>query len=460
MRNFKFFIGISALVAMSVFVSCEKDTEPTNFVPAFSTTDAVGVTRDQATVGGVVTVGTSIVKEQGILYSQYANMGVADTVKVASLNADGSFTVLLQNLQAGVKYYYCTYVSSGYSLAKADVKSFTTVATSTATFGNTVVSNVAATSFDVETTIEDEGGSAIVLRGFIYKEVPNATSTESFELGGVGVSDPVICKADEKNPKKFATSIKDLTPDKYYAVRPFATSYGTGYGEVKVVKTESTSVPALSSIVLSDTTETGVTISARILSEGTAAVTEYGFCYSSENKQPTTTNLTIPFTGTASDFNAKLTGLEYDKPYYIRAYAINANGTAYGEVKEYIAEYNPDIIYLATVESSDASNLSETQATLHGKILSNGGGTITRCGFCWSAEVKTPTVYNLSQEVQLNSTNEYSCTITNLAANVTYYYRFFAENETGISYSETRSFVAKTKDTPSVDDFEFPETGE
>ncbi|MBQ8737261.1 MAG: hypothetical protein IJY78_05495 [Bacteroidaceae bacterium] len=322
-------MGISALVAMSVFVSCEKDTEPTNFVPAFLTTEAVDVTRDQATVGGVVTVGTSIVKEQGILYSQYANMGVADTVKVASLNADGSFTVLLQNLQAGVKYYYCTYVSSGYSLAKADVKSFTTEATSTATFGNTVVSNVAATSFDVETTILDDGGSDVTFRGFIYKEVPDASYTSPFEYEEEGVSSSDWCKADEQNPNKFAFAFKNMIPDKFYAVRPFAiTSKGSGYGEVKVVKTEATLKPALSSIVLSDTTETGVTISARILSEGTAAVTEYGFCYTRDQIEPTTAHLTIPFTGTASDFNAKLTGLKDGETYYIRAYAINANGTA------------------------------------------------------------------------------------------------------------------------------------
>lgn len=458
MRNFKFLIGICAFIVACCFVSCEKDTEPTNFVPSFSTTDVIEVTRNSATVGGVVNVGTSIVKEQGILYSTYSNMGVADTAKVATLNADGSFTVSLENLESNKTYYYCTYVSSGYSLVMADVKSFRTVATSTATFAGTVVSNVAATSFDVQTTIDDEGGSAIVQRGFIYKEVSGMNYSEEFELNGEGVSAPVICSADANNPKMFTASIKNLTPNKYYAVRPYAISYGAGYGEIKVVQTQTTSVPALSSIELSDTTETGVTISARILSEGTAAVTEYGFCYSRDQKEPTTANITIPFTVTATDFNAKLTGLVYGETYYIRAYAINANGTAYGEVKEYKPEYNPDIIYLATVESSDASNLSETQATLHGKILSNGGGTITRCGFCWSAEVKTPTVYNLSQEVQLNSTNEYSCTITNLAANVTYYYRFFAENETGISYSETRSFVAKTKDTPSVDDFEFPGT--
>lgn len=460
MRNFKFLIGICAFIVACCFVSCEKDTEPTNFVPSFSTTDVIEVTRNSATVGGVVNVGTSIVKEQGILYSTYSNMGVADTAKVATLNADGSFTVSLKNLESNKTYYYCTYVSSGYSLVMADVKSFRTVATSTATFAGTVVSNVAATSFDVQTTIDDEGGSAIVLRGFIYKEVSGMNYSEEFELGGEGVSDPVMCNADKTNPKMFAATIKDLTPNKYYAVRPFATSFGTGYGEIKVVQTQTTSVPALSSIELSDTTETGVTISAKILSEGTATVTEYGFCYSTENDNPTTSNITIPFTGTAAEFTAQLTNLEFDKPYYVRAYATNANGTAYGEVKKYVAIYNPDVIYLATVESSDASDLTETEATLHGKILSNGGGTITRCGFCWSAEQKNPTVYNLSEDVQLNSENEYSLRIKNLAENVTYYYRFYAENEMGISYSETKSFVAKTKDVPSEDDFVFPDTGE
>lgn len=128
MNNLKFLFGMFLLVIVLCVISCEKDTVPMNFIPEMSTAkvDETTITRVQAMVGGNIVQGTSIIDEQGILYSTASSEYFTDTAKITSLDSDGNFTVLLQGLEPGKTYYYCTYVKSGPTLARANVETFTT----------------------------------------------------------------------------------------------------------------------------------------------------------------------------------------------------------------------------------------------------------------------------------------------------------------------------------------------
>lgn len=87
---------------------------------------------------------------------------------------------------------------------------------------------------------------------------------------------------------------------------------------------------------------TGVTsftayISGEVISEGDATVTERGFCFSTSPDPKITDSKKRTGEGEGS-YNSELKSLSENTPYYLRAYAINAMGTAYGDVVSFTTQ--------------------------------------------------------------------------------------------------------------------------
>lgn len=81
---------------------------------------------------------------------------------------------------------------------------------------------------------------------------------------------------------------------------------------------------------LTNITQTSVTCGGKTTSYGGAGITEKGICYSLA-KNPTTADIKVICGKDTGSFTANLTGLTVFANYYIRAYAINSAGTAYGD---------------------------------------------------------------------------------------------------------------------------------
>jgi sugar lactone lactonase YvrE len=65
------------------------------------------------------------------------------------------------------------------------------------------------------------------------------------------------------------------------------------------------------------------------------SLTAYGVCYSTTNSQPTINDNNITGTANYYSFSAKLRSLSLNTTYYVRAYATNTAGTAYGNVVQF-----------------------------------------------------------------------------------------------------------------------------
>lgn len=88
--------------------------------------------------------------------------------------------------------------------------------------------------------------------------------------------------------------------------------------------------PVLSTTQVSDITQTTASSGGNITDDGGATVTTRGVCWSTSQTPTINDSRTEDGAGTGS-FTSSLVGLEPSTTYYVRAYATNEAGTAYGE---------------------------------------------------------------------------------------------------------------------------------
>jgi hypothetical protein len=92
------------------------------------------------------------------------------------------------------------------------------------------------------------------------------------------------------------------------------------------------SVPVLTTVGVTNITDTSIKAGGFITSNGGQEITACGFCWSKINAGPTIADDTTVTIKTSGGFVSELTNLEPGSTYYIRAYAINSIGIGYGDV--------------------------------------------------------------------------------------------------------------------------------
>jgi len=183
------------------------------------------------------------------------------------------------------------------------------------------VINVTQTSGLAGGVISSNGGGAIIVSGVCW----SSTELPTVDLGNF--------TTDGSTSGSFTSSITGLTAATTYFVRAYATnSIGTGYGEEVILITNSISpvIASISTATPGSITATSAVSGGFISDNGGAQITVGGVCWSTSPGPVVTDNHTSePYPQV--DFISSMTGLTENTTYYVRAYATNAAGTAYGE---------------------------------------------------------------------------------------------------------------------------------
>jgi endonuclease I len=131
--------------------------------------------------------------------------------------------------------------------------------------------------------------------------------------------------------------------------------------------------PAVSTYAAQSATINSIFASGSLINTGTSQVTAHGFVWNT-SPSPDTTLATKTNYGTKAstgDFSGTLTGLSAETLYYLRAYAINSAGLAYGnEVNFYTLSAEPS----SHVGSLSANALSQNQIQLSWGALGDADG--------------------------------------------------------------------------------------
>ena len=216
-------------------------------------------------------------------------------------------------------------------------------------------------------------------------------------------------------------------------------------------------LPSLLTNPATTVTTSSIGIGGKIEKNGNVVITDRGVCLAT-SPNPTIANFktgTISLSG-SGEFTSLITGLNSNTTYYIRAYAEIKSGAAYGN--ELIIKTIE--IGLAVISTDPSLIIGKNIARVGGTVLEDGGSTITSRGICYSTS-PNPTVGN-SKVISEEDGRDFTCIMTELSSNTTYYTRAFATNARGTGYGTESSFKTITggnvtytirrKDNPTEDE--------
>ena len=190
-------------------------------------------------------------------------------------------------------------------------------------------------------------------------------------------------------------------------------------------------------------TPTSAVCGGEITYDGGKTITAYGVCWATKDAPTISDNKTEDGDGTGK-FTSNITNLEPGTTYYVRAYAVNANGAFYGEAKMFSTGK-----VVPTVTTAAMKDVTFEDAYSGGTVTYNGGDVVTAVGVCWGTE-ENPDLTGLHTEDEMAADGTFTSHIEGLQADMTYYVRAYATNSIGTSYGAQISFGTSSEPCTEV----------
>ena len=293
------------------------------------------------------------------------------------------------------------------------------------------VNEISYTTATAGGNVTSEGGATVISRGVCWDTSTNPTidNSKSTVSGTTG---------------EFTSNLTQLTPNTLYYIRAYASnSGGTSYGEQVSFTTNKIEVPVLSTNAVISITQTSAVSGGNITDEKGAIVTERGVCWGTNQNPTLSESKTSNGTGLGS-FTSNLTGLSGNTTYYVRAYATNLTGTAYGEQLSF-----KTLPVLATIGTEAVTELGFFTGKSGGNVSSDGGSTVIQRGICWSTS-QNPTT-NDDNTIEESGVGTFISSMENLLPGTTYFVRAYATNSVGTAYGDQIEFTTIPKIVSDVD---------
>ena len=199
---------------------------------------------------------------------------------------------------------------------------FDTLVITLPTVTTAAISNITSTNAIGGGNVTSDGNTTVMARGVCWSTSPNPTLSDSYTVNGSGLG-------------FFTSSLTVLTANTTYYVRSYATnSMFTAYGNETSFTTYD--LPTVATDTISNITSTNATGGGTVTFDGNTTVTARGVCWSTSPNPTLSDSYTVDSSGLGS-FTSNLVGLTDNTTYYVRAYATNSVGTAYGHAVSFTA---------------------------------------------------------------------------------------------------------------------------
>ena len=201
---------------------------------------------------------------------------------------------------------------------------------------------------------------------------------------------------------------------------------GTTSGQVIPV------LPVVSTSEVKNISTTTAVCGGNISLDGDAEVTNKGVCWNLKGS-PTINDYKTSDGKGLGIFVSTLTGLENDTKYYVRAYAINSVGTAYGNEDSLVTRSS---LSAPVIVTKDSVKVVGTSAYFGGELVDWGGSNIIEQGICFNT-TGNPDI-NSQKLIDTSNSSKFNIIAFALKNSTLYYERAFARNALGTSYGEIK----------------------
>jgi hypothetical protein len=291
-------------------------------LPIATTNNVSEITQTAAVCGGLALAnGNTEIIDRGVCWSTTQNPTVSNS-KTQDGAGLGDFTSAIAGLTPGTTYYVRAYASNSSGTSYGNQVSFKTVLTvifPTVTTAATI--NITESSAASGGNVTATGGAEIIARGVCWSTNQNPTVADNKTLNGA-------------ESGQFESQVTDLNPGTTYYLRAYATnSAGTGYGSQVTFLTLKTP-PTITTKSISSITPMGGVSGGTITLSGGGTISDKGICWS-ESQNPTIIDNKISAGTGVATFNSAIGLLKPNTTCYVRAYAVNEIGIAYGDQKTF-----------------------------------------------------------------------------------------------------------------------------
>lgn len=418
--------------------------------PTIATSIPSNVTASTVTCGGIVSSdGGANVTERGVCLSKNPDPNISNSTVFQSGSGTGTFAINLMNLSNQTTYYVKAYAKNSEGIAYGEEQSFTTDMFPTFQYGGETFQVAPDPGNLMSWEDANSYSNNLTLYGFSGWRLPTKEEllhmyTERASIGGFDYNYPgyyywsrTSCDEGYHNTVNFSGgNINCYVNSKHYSIRP-----------IRPVNGSSATLPTVTTSTPYNVTTNSATCGGNVTSDGGATVTARGVCWSTNQNPTTSGSHTTDGTGTGI-FTSNITGLAENTTYYVRAYAINSEGTAYGTQHSFTTNSGGSSATVPTVTTGTPFDIYIYSASCGGNVISDGGATVIERGICFSTS-QNPTTYDYVVSSG-SGTGSYTCYMTGLNQGTTYYVRAYAINSEGTAYGALVSFTTNTEPTNGV----------
>ena len=388
-----------------------------NATPNVTTNTEVTFDHGNVTVGGNVTsAGFGELTERGICYGTTENPTIEGTKMAAAAASTGAFTCTLTGLTTDTKYYARAYATNAAGTTYGDNVEFTIYEDPQLSMVEVTVS--ATGTISATGNLAQEGLSAITELGICWgtEEEIDPDNDGHANATAIALGDYTL------------TLTGDFAAGTYY-VKAYAKT-GEGVFTSEDYKTFTITAPVVATGAA--TLVSGqMQLNGTLTTNSTPAATEIGVCWGTTAEPDVDGDHQAASAVAEGEYSVTATNLTAGT-YNARAYATYAFGTVYGEA----VEFTISAPVVTTGADPEVDNEGQ-KVTVSGNVTDAGSAEVTKRGICYGTTAEPDTTNKVAATA---GTGEFSATLTDLTAGVTYYARAYAVNAFGIAYGEDVTF--------------------